>query len=234
MAGGRILRCTFSCLLMLGLGAGASAAAEAPRPAPKKEPIRLNAKARTIEIDGEICLQEGALELFACGVGGKEYESLVRLHGKPSKLHFYLLALGLKPAEKRLKGQGDPKTPGGDRVHIYVEWRHDRTRRRVRAEDLIWDTRRNATMERTTFAFTGSYLVKSEETGQVEYMADHDLSIITVFHDPVAVLDNPLTTGGDDTVYVVNTKQVPPVGTPVQVIIQPVKKADSPPAKANH
>jgi len=232
MARGRILRFTFSCLLMLGLGIGGPAAAEEAPPPPKKEPIRLDPKARTVEIDGEICLKEGALELFACGVGGKEYESVVRLHGKPSRLHFYLLALGLKAAEWRLKEQGDPNPPGGDRVHIYVEWRQGRTIRRVRAEDLIWDTRRNATMQRTTFAFTGSYLVKSEETGRMEYMADLDLSIITVFHDPVAVLDNPLTTGGDDTVYVVNTKQVPPVGTPVRVIIEPAQKPKSPPTKA--
>ena len=49
------------------------------------------------------------------------------------------------------------------------------------------------------------------------FMASIGQSYITTYHDPDTIIDNPLSTGGDDTLYEVNKDIVPPVGTPVIV-----------------
>ena len=46
-------------------------------------------------------------------------------------------------------------------------------------------------------------------------------SVIATYRDSDAVLNNPLPTGGDDTIYKANERVVPPVGTPVTLVLRP-------------
>ena len=46
-------------------------------------------------------------------------------------------------------------------------------------------------------------------------------NIVTTYHDPATIIDNPLDSGGDDTVYGVNSRLVPRVGTPVTLTLRP-------------
>ena len=48
--------------------------------------------------------------------------------------------------------------------------------------------------------------------------------MITTYHDPDAILDNPLAKGGDDTVYYADSEAVPRPGTPVVVRIEAAAK----------
>ena len=197
-----------------------TAVPDKPKP---KNTIRFDKEKKTVEIDGKICLAEGQLELFACAEGGKEYESLVSLQGEPWQMHVSLLLLGLKPGgEGGPKFQGDPTVPKGDPLIIEVQWKENDKVVRKRAEDLMFDTKRNEPMAHIEWIFAGSKFVK-DENGKDIYAANLDKSIVTVFHDPLSVIDNPLDTGGDDTVYIVNQKAVPPKDTPVTLIISPGK-----------
>ena len=54
-------------------------------------------------------------------------------------------------------------------------------------------------------------------------MAQVEHSIAATYHDPFAILDHPLPTGADDTIYYVNSKLVPPKGTPVTFIVKSKK-----------
>jgi len=194
---------------------------------PDPKAIRLDKEKKTIEVDGKICLDEGQLELFACAEGGKEYESLVAIRGEAWQLHLSLLLLGLKPGGGP-EYQGDPAIPFGDPVIIEVQWEENGKTIRKRAEDLMFDTKKNTSMEHIEWVFIGSKFAKDDQ-GNDYYMANRDKSIVTVFHDPLSVIDNPLASGGDDTVYIVNKKTAPPKGTPVVLIITPgTKKAEKP------
>ena len=188
---------------------------------PKKKPIRIDREKKVIEIDGRICLEEGPLELFACAEGGKEYESLVALEGEPWQLHVSLLLLGLKTGGGP-EFQGDPTAPYGSRLIIEIEWKEDDKVIRKRIEDLIYDTSLKDSMPHVLWVFIGSKFEKNEK-GETYYVAGRDRSIITVFHDPYTVIDNPLESGGNDTTYVVNKKIAPPLNTPVTLIIRPGK-----------
>ena len=46
-------------------------------------------------------------------------------------------------------------------------------------------------------------------------------SLITTYHDSTAIVENPLPSSRDDTLYEANPDTVPPVGTPVTLIISP-------------
>jgi hypothetical protein len=57
-------------------------------------------------------------------------------------------------------------------------------------------------------------------------MADMEGSIITTFHDPYTIIDNPLPGGGNDELYVVNETLVPPKETEIQLIIKAVSNKE--------
>lgn len=178
--------------------------------------ITLDSKKRELIIPGQVNMQKGIIELLACAPGGKVHESVLVLDVVPYHLQVALLLLGLKYVGG-LEYQGDPRTPQGDSVEVWVTWKEEGKEKKVRGEEMVWDVVRNAPMETTPWVFVGS------KVNQGTFMADVEKSLITTYHDPLTILDNPLTTGGNDEVYKVNEKLVPPKGTPVTVIITPVQ-----------
>ena len=69
-------------------------------------------------------------------------------------------------------------------------------------------------MKPTKWIFTGSYISDGVFAAQVEK------SIVAVFHDPVAMIDNPHPEGASDEIWFVNEAEVLPVGTPMTVTVQ--------------
>ncbi len=176
--------------------------------------VILNRDKGEIYINGEVNMQSGMIELLACAWGGKQHESVLVLDVVPHHLQVALLLLGLEPGERKLEYQGDPGAPEGDSLEVWVEWKQDRKTKRVRGEDLVYNISQKRAMKHTHWVFTGSVIYDGR------FLADEDKSIITTFHDPLTIIDNPLTTGGDDTIYEVNKELVPKVGTPVKVILK--------------
>lgn len=179
----------------------------------------VDTQARTVTCHGVINMDAGAIEYLAVAPNGKTHESLLRIDARPLHIQVALLLLNLEP-KNVLKYQGDRTTPQGDPVEIHIRWQdtagnaHD-----VRAEDLISQMPNNKPMPPHNWVFTGSRIVKEG------FQADLEKSLVAVWHDPVAILDNPLPGGGDNA-YVVNTKRTPPRNTAVEVVL----KAVNPPA----
>jgi hypothetical protein len=154
------------------------------------------------------------------------HESVLVLDIVPYHLQVALLLLGLEPGGG-LEYQGDPRTPTGDPVEVWVAWdRSDSTNGpsvavRHRAEDLIYNIAAKKPMQRTHWVFVGSEIVNGR------FMAQIEQSLITTYHDPFTILDNPLPTGGDDTLYVVNEQVVPERGTPVRVTIKAIHQEEA-------
>jgi len=178
--------------------------------------VILDKTSQTIRLPAEVSMQKGMIELVAAASGGKLYESLFFAKVEPYDLQLALLLLGLKPGGG-VRFQGDATQPKGDKVLIFVE--KDGKKRRV--EDYIWDIPRKAPMQRTGWVFAGSKFVNGEFGAQLTR------TLITTYHDPYTILDNPLPTGADDTVYEVNSKVTPPVGTTVTLVITPLKPVKS-------
>lgn len=179
--------------------------------------VVVNQKTGTTTVPGRVNMQEGLIELLACGPRGKRHESVLVIEANPYHLQLGLLLLGMEQGGN-LEYQGDPHTPEGDPVDILVRWTGPKGRVEVRGEEMVFNQPKNRPMDRTHWVFTGSKVVDGN------FMAAMEQSIVTTYHDPFTIIDNPLPEGGDDTVYYVNGKVVPPVDTPVEVVFVRVKK----------
>lgn len=232
-----IAACSAILLLLLSAGAGAQPQ-PAPPPPPSPEAVKVgenlyrlgqvlvDTRKREVTLRGWINMEEGLVEYLAVAAGGKLHESVLVLDARPTHLQVALILLGLE-AKGDFEFQGDPRPPKGDPVEIWVEWKEKEQTRRVRAEQLIRDSKRNRAMEATPWIFTGSKLYEGV------LLAEIAKSLIATFHDPAAILNNPLTGGVDDTVYYVNTEAIPKKGTAVVLTIKPLagdkgRKGDPP------
>jgi len=165
----------------------------------------------SLTVPGKVNMTRGQVELLACGPRGKLHESVLVLDIEPEHLQVALLMLGLEPGGG-LSFQGDPRTPVGDSLFVYISWNNgDGNHKKVRGEELIYNIKTHETMTPTPWVFSGSRFIGGK------FMAALEQSYITTYHDPNTIIDNPLSTGADDTLYEANSTLVPPVGTPVTV-----------------
>lgn len=240
-------------IIIVGLGAGLMRA-EPPKPAESPEPaetpiekfrgIKILPKAQTVTVAGRICLDQGLLELLACTPSGKTHESLLVLDCEPKDLNVALMIIGLSKGPSKPYEAGETVELDGDPVTLHVSWVKDGVTVRQRAEDLVWDNAKNQTMPQAGWIYVGSKFVKlpyyEEVNGELVYQGEREYylaqqtgNLIATYHDPGCILDTPLATGGDDTVYYVHAEVVPPRGTPITLEIArgPAKDAQPrPPA----
>lgn len=180
-----------------------------------KVDIDLNKK--VITLYGKVNMTAGIIELLACTKIGKVHESLLVMDVEPIHLQTALILLGLEFGGG-VRFQGDPLTPKGDKVQIWIEWNSGTEVKRHRAEDLIYDRPKQSSMPHIDWVFTGSRIKNGV------FMSQASGTLITTFRDPDSIIDNPLPEGADDTVYIVNSQLVPPKGTDIKMIIIPAKQ----------
>jgi hypothetical protein len=163
----------------------------------------------TITAPGWINMDSGALEYLAVTEYGKTHESVLVLDVVPLHLQIALLLMGLEYGQN-LSFQGDTVRPIGDSLDIFVGWQEgQKPVEYIPATDLIYDRYANSIMSETPWVFSGSYISQSG------FMADVDGSIIAIYSDPVAILNNPLSGRMDDSYYQVNSRRTPEQGTDI-------------------
>jgi hypothetical protein len=216
--------------------------------------IAIDPAGRRIEVDATFEIVEAVvrLEYLAVTEQGKAYESLFSLGTTAENLQLGLIAIGLEPRPE-IQYQGEARDLSGPRVAIEAEWEAGGERRRARVEDLLFDVRLGRPMERTGFAFTGSRFVTNRtvrrrdrpggEAGPPREVlaAAASGSLVALYHDPDAILDNPLYTGGDAPICLPTfgmievatwirgndrlqpaAERVPPRGTRAKLVITPL------------
>ncbi|HEV2471337.1 MAG TPA: YdjY domain-containing protein [Chthonomonadales bacterium] len=181
----------------------------------------VDTKARTVTCNGAINMREGPVEYLAVTPLGKTYESVLRIDVRPLHLQVALLLLGLEPRNV-LARQGDPATPQGAPVELRVEWRDAHgSSHNVPAEGLVAQMPGFKRMPPHAWVFTGSRVLKAG------FEADLCGSLVAVWHDPAAMLDNPLPGGGTNS-YVANTANLPPLGTRIRLVFHALAAAGRP------
>ena len=174
--------------------------------------VMIDTQARTVTCSGVINMHEGAIEYLAVAPGGKLHESLLRLDVQPLHLQLALMMLNLEP-ENVLRYQGDTRTPRGAPVHIRVSWRDIvGEQHTVAAEELMVEMPGEKPSAPHNWVFTGSRILK-----EIGFEADAEKSLIAVWHDPAAILDNPSPAGALN-VYAV-ARKCPRTNTQVEVVI---------------
>ena len=88
----------------------------------KTNDVWLDTKRKAVVVDGQVCLREGRLEMFACSKGTKEHESIVAPNCQAQEVHAGLLAAGAKPGTP-VSFNPEYKAATGQIVDVYVLWK---------------------------------------------------------------------------------------------------------------
>jgi hypothetical protein len=185
--------------------------------------VRRTEQGDALEVRGWVNLTAGAIEVLACAPEGKLHESLLVLDCVPSGLHAGLIALGLEPGKPgRIEGGGEFHPPTGERVSLELRWVDSSgVERHTRPEDWLWDAKRKVSMPHQNWIYAGSYEVPLEgRPGSVSLAADSVKSLAVTYHDATTLLQLEGLQSLDDTTYEVNTRLVPPKGTPVVALFR--------------
>jgi len=167
-------------------------------------------------------MDKGLLEYFIVRSSGKVHESVLRTAVDPYHLQIAFLLLGFEGTDRPLVSQGDPQKPRGEPVEIIITSSRAKDpvksgqSFKVKAEEWVAKKVGNDFVDAGTMAwvFTGSKIYEGRFMAQVEG------SIVAIYHDPVALIDNASAGGESDRIWFVKQGTVPPVGTPVTVIIR--------------
>lgn len=158
--------------------------------------IEIHPAERVVDVDAEVCLDEGALELIACTKDSKEHESIVVLHARPCHVHAALLLLGARNGHPAMRRPLDEEMtrwedlpPKGDPIDVSIAWKQeDGTRVERPLSDFLMrseDPQASAGADRgkkkfpNTFVFAGSHLGDESETPR-PYMAELSGNVISI------------------------------------------------------
>ena len=180
--------------------------------------VQIKKQEGVVEFPALVNMDNGLLEYLIVGRAGKLHESLLRTDIEPYNLQIALLMLGLEGTSNPLVEQGDPGIPEGDPVIIRVEWGKGMKPQRSRIEEWVLNKENGNPLDPVEWIFTGSVVSNGV------FMAQVEKSIVAVYHDPAAMIDNPMPEGVSDEIWFVNEKKVPEAGTPVTVIIEMINK----------
>lgn len=203
-------------LSLLALAVGCAT----PRARPAWQPERLvrvgtvqvDVQTRVVVVTGYVKQVEGAIELLACGPGGKVHESVLVLELNPLDLQTALLLIGAQagPPMPEL-GVGPPR---GDRLSIWVQWEQGGRPQVLPLEELAYEWRHRRALRTAGWIFTGSVFVD----GKFKALAEE--SLIATYWDPWAIVNVASPLGADDEALSVNRAWVPPLHTPVTLLLE--------------
>ncbi len=198
--------------------ATAPAASRPGGPVAYQPGVQIDWPGRRVLIAGEVVLRSGDLELFACSPGTKEHESIVRVLARPLHVYQALGLLGYEPGRvpsyDNILKRVIPAD--GQRLEILVRWAQDGQTRTVPIEQWLHDRSRGGP-PRIDWVFAGSMPI---DEGQI--LADYEGTVVTVvdFDGPIIAAAASHSSSNAELWLSAATGQIPPVGTPVTLIVQ--------------
>ena len=207
-------------------------AAPAAAPDPAKLPnVNVNIEQKYIDLSGEVCLNDGLLELVVTVRSAKEHESVFTVKARPQHIHLALLMLGLKPGAPGSWRYEDrkpiPIDPKGDRVAAFAVFR-DKDGKEVETpiNQFVKDRVSGKTLDSHVFLFAGSKLV-DPPMGERFYMADQTGDVVSLvsFDAELLAIPRAASSANDDLIWVANREKLPEVGTPVTIRLRSAEPA---------
>lgn len=184
--------------------------------------LRIDWTHRRVEVDGEVVLREGALELFACTAHSREHESIVVVRPRPLRIYEALGLIGLDPGHPV---RYDPKTekwiePTGAPLRLDVRWEDHGKQHTCDVGAWLRDMGSGESPPPGVWVFAGS-----TKTKRGVFTADIEGTVVCVVDFPSALIAWPqLRTADNDSLWLQPaTDRIPPVGTPVTLLISPVE-----------
>jgi len=194
-------------------------------------PVWVDPVGKRVVMIGQVCLREGVLEMFACLANTKEHESIVAVPTKAYLVHAGLLVVGAKPG-KPVSFDPEYVPASGTEIEISVRWKNEKGEvQSARAQDWVRNIKTGQAMTHP-WVFPGSRFWNNEVTGQRVYEAESG-DFICVSNFPSAMLDLPVKSSAENTELLFRpfTERIPPLGTPVTIVLTPKLDKKPEPAK---
>jgi hypothetical protein len=196
--------------------------------------IRIDQRQGTISFPARVNMSDGNLEYLLVTPMGPTHESLLSTEIRPADLHFSMLLLGAKgagittpapeeagPAQINKDYLSHAPRLKGDQIQISVKWKAGDAERSAPVEDWISNNETNKPAPRGPWIYTGSMFVGDR------FLAQSEGALAALVTLPAALINNPRKGSDNDLLWAVNAKAVPPVDTPVELVI---KLEPAPPA----
>jgi hypothetical protein len=185
-----------------------------------KDEVWIDLEEKRVIVGGEICLNAGLLEMFACPYGSRAHESIVSVNAPADLVHAGLLAVGAQPGSP-VEFDPEFRPASGPIVKVDVVWMEGDAERRLPAQQMIQDMTTGEAMQHD-WVFCGSRLWTDPESGENFYMANSG-ELICVSNFTTAMMDLPIqsTDRMGELMFQAFEGKVPLLGTRVLVILTP-------------
>lgn len=196
--------------------------------------IKFNSSTKEVRIPTLLNMSEGLLEYVLVTVNGKTHESLLRTTISPTELNLALLLCSYEPHIKeaaQFLPSPHPETkammdkpmdkPGANRIQLTVQWK-DKEGKDQTLPVSQWITNRTTkkALDTSHWTYTGSVI------NLAGFGSEYDGSIGALYFDLGAMFNCPVKDNVNDDMWFVGKSAVPPVDTPITLIITPF--SDSP------
>jgi hypothetical protein len=228
-----------ACLLLAGClgddGARKESATSVPaRPAPATKKVEVGEKKNVVlEIDGDqrrvlvharVCLRQGQLEQFLTRKGTKEHEAILAADVDARDIHTALTLARAEPGSPvKFRPQYAPAS--GTVIKVFIEYDDNKgNKARVSAQQWVRSIKTQKDLA-IDWVFAGSLLLADpQDPTRPPFYAANDGDVICVSNFETAMLDLPImsTATNDDLFFEAHTDRIPPLETPVTVILEPV------------
>lgn len=189
--------------------------------------ITFDQKLREIRFPAEVNMTRGLLEYAIVHENGKVHESLLVTKARPFELNIVLLLLGFRESrpllnptlapERRVDEKDEPPAQTArSRLDVHLEWvQDDKTRSASLASWL-------ASLEagKPKVADEGPWIYTGSLVSEGRFIAEVDGSILAVYLDPNAMINNPREGNFNDDIWI-PAEMLPEPGTPVTVVLKP-------------
>jgi hypothetical protein len=191
--------------------------------------ITFNGDTRAITLPATVNMTEGLLEYALVHESGKVHESLLSTPISPYDLNVVLLLLNYQPSatffDTSDQAAGavlvrNPKIEAQAKLLVTLEWKDPAGKaQKALLESLLLNIDQKAPAKDGPFVYTGSMLM---EDGT--FMAKETGSILALYADASALLNNPRQGNENDDNWLADKSKVPPKGTTVTVTLTPAPK----------
>lgn len=195
--------------------------------------VKIDVGRRVVDVESEICLGQGALELVACTKDTKEHESIVTVQARAMHIHTALLLLGARPGSPAMRKVVEGEVarwidipPQGAEVGLSLVYKDEtgKTVERPIGEFIRGTVDEEKKFPTSKFLFTGSRL-HGEGPGPRRYLADGSGNVVTIstFGDELLGLAGVHSHDSGGLMWQVDPTHLPKLGTKVILRFRPVR-----------
>lgn len=191
------------------------------------DPLQVDEQAGTVSFGAKAAKTDvyeqlkGAIEYLIVMPGGKEYESVFVAPVDGVKLREAMVKAGFKPG--KAADEEDKKLPEGSKLRIMIEWKEGDKKRREPVEHFVLDVENKKAMDAGPWVFTGSKMAYDPSEEKMMPAVRVTKNVVSLFHNDATVLIQPGKFAEDPHQYKANKETALKAGTPVKVILEPVK-----------